>query len=119
MCMANTDPVNDCASVTAHILDKASQAGLARVYPIGAITKGMQGESLAEMGELAQSGCVAVSDDGRPVHSGGIMRRAIEYSAAFGLLVIDARTESRRVLTAVNADARAHDHISSDLDLRA
>ena len=89
MCMANTDPVNDCASVTAHILDKASQAGLARVYPVGAITKGMQGESLAEIGELAQSGCVAVSDDGRPVYSGGIMRRAIEYSAAFGLLVID------------------------------
>ena len=89
MCMANTDPVNDCASVTAHILDKASQAGLARVYPIGAITKGLRGESLAEMGELAQSGCVAVSDDGRPVDSGGIMRRAIEYAAAFGLLVID------------------------------
>lgn len=89
MCMANTDPVNDCASVTAHILAQASQAGLARVYPIGAITKGMQGESLAEMGELAHSGCVAVSDDGRPVRSGGIMRRAIEYSAAFGLLVID------------------------------
>ena len=89
MCMANTDPVNDCASVTAHILEKASQAALARVYPIGAITKGMLGESLAEMGELAHSGCVAVSDDGRPVHSGGIMRRAIEYSAAFGLLVID------------------------------
>jgi dihydroorotase len=89
MCMANTDPVNDCASVTSHILDKASEVGLARVYPIGAITKGMLGESLAEMGELAQSGCVAVSDDGRPVHSGGIMRRAIEYSGAFGLLVID------------------------------
>jgi dihydroorotase len=87
--MANTDPVNDCASVTAHILDKASQAGLARVYPIGAITKGMQGESLAEMAELADSGCVAVSDDGRPVHSGGIMRRAIEYAAVFDLLVID------------------------------
>ncbi len=89
MCMANTDPVNDCASVTAHILDKASQADLARVYPIGAITKGMQGESLAEMGELADNGCVAVSDDGRPVHSGGIMRRAIEYAAVFDLLVID------------------------------
>ena len=89
MCMANTNPVNDCASVTAHILDKAAQAGLARVYPIGAITKGLKGESLAEMAELAESGCVAVSDDGRPVHSGGIMRRAIEYSSVFGLLVID------------------------------
>ncbi|UCF89309.1 MAG: dihydroorotase [bacterium] len=89
MCMANTDPVNDCASVTAHILDKAQQAGLAKVYPIGAITKGLKGESLAEMAELAESGCVAVSDDGRPVHSGGVMRRAIEYASVFGLLVID------------------------------
>lgn len=89
MCMANTDPVNDCASVTAYILEKASHAHLARVYPIGSITKGMQGESLSEMGELAESGCVAVSDDGRPVTSGGIMRRAIEYAAGFGLLVID------------------------------
>ncbi len=89
MCMANTNPVNDCASVTAHILDKASQAALARVYPIGAITQGMQGETLTEMGELAENGCVAVSDDGRPVHSGGIMRRAIQYANVFGLLVID------------------------------
>ena len=89
MCMANTNPVNDCASVTAHILDKASQAALARVYPIGAITQGMRGETLTEMGELAENGCVAVSDDGRPVHSGGIMRRAIQYANVFGLLVID------------------------------
>ena len=89
MCMANTDPVNDCAAVTAYILEKASQAGLARVYPIGSITKGMQGESLSEMAELAQSGCVAVSDDGQPVDSSGTMRRALEYSALFGLLVID------------------------------
>ena len=89
MCMANTDPVNDCASVTAYILEKAFQAGLARVYPVGALTKGMQGESLSEIAELAKSGCVAVSDDGLPVSSSGIMRRALEYSALFGLLVID------------------------------
>ena len=89
MCMANTDPVNDCASVTSYILEKATQAGLARVYPIGSITRGMQGESLSEMAELAQSGCVAVSDDGKPVDSSETMRRALEYAGHFGLLVID------------------------------
>ena len=89
MCMANTDPVNDRASVTAHILQCASEAGLARVYPIGSVTKGMKGESLSEMGELSEAGCVAVSDDGYPVKGGEIMRRAIEYSAAFGMFVID------------------------------
>ncbi|UCG39488.1 MAG: dihydroorotase [bacterium] len=89
MCMANTNPVNDGASVTAYILDKAADAGLARVYPVGSVTKGMKGESLSEMGELAAAGCVAVSDDGHPVPNGEIMRRAIQYSAAFGLFVID------------------------------
>jgi dihydroorotase len=89
MCMANTDPVNDCASVTAHILERGQLAGLAKVYPVGAVTKGMQGESLSEMGELARSGCVAVSDDGMPVGSGALMRRALQYAAVFGLLVID------------------------------
>ncbi|MDF1535443.1 MAG: dihydroorotase [bacterium] len=89
MCMANTNPVNDCASVTSYILEKARLAGLARVYPVGSVTKGMAGESLSEMGELADCGCVAVSDDGRPVPNGEIMRRAIQYAAAFGLFVID------------------------------
>jgi len=89
MCMANTEPVNDCASVTAYILEKAALAGLARVYPIGAVTRGMEGESLSEMAELAQSGCVAVSDDGNPVKSSATMRRALEYAALFDLLVID------------------------------
>ncbi len=89
MCMANTDPVNDCASVTSYILEKARLAGLARVYPVGSVTKGMAGETLSEMGELADSGCVAVSDDGRPVANGEIMRRAIQYAETFGLFVID------------------------------
>lgn len=89
MCMANTEPVNDCAAVTTHILEKAALAGLARVYPVGAVTRGMEGESLSEMAELAQCGCVAVSDDGRPVNSSNTMRRALEYAAFFGLLVID------------------------------
>ncbi|TNF46959.1 dihydroorotase, partial [bacterium] len=89
LCMGNTEPVNDNASVTAHILTRAREAGTARVYPVGCITQGMKGEALSEMGELADAGCVAVSDDGRPVLSGEIMRRAIEYASVFGLLVID------------------------------
>jgi dihydroorotase len=89
MCMANTDPVNDSASVTSYILDRAREAGTARVYPVGCITQGMHGEALSEMGELADAGCIAVSDDGRPVLSGEVMRRAIEYASIFGLLVID------------------------------
>lgn len=96
LCMANTDPVNDCASVTAHILEKACRAGLARVYPVGSVTRGMEGESLSEMGELASAGCVAVSDDGHPVESGEIMRRAIQYAEAFGMFVID-HTEDRKI----------------------
>lgn len=89
LCMGNTEPVNDNASVTAYILNKAREAGTARVYPVGCITQGMKGEALSEMGELADAGCIAVSDDGRPVLSGEVMRRAIEYASGFGLLVID------------------------------
>jgi dihydroorotase len=96
MCMANTDPVNDCASVTAYILERAQLAGLAKVYPVGSVTRGMQGENLSEMGELALSGCIAVSDDGLPVASGALMRRALEYAAGFGLLVID-HAEDRNI----------------------
>jgi dihydroorotase len=86
-CMPNTNPVNDNRSMTEFILSQACQ-GSARVYPIGAITKGSKGEELAEMGELHDAGCVAVSDDGKPVMSAGIMRRALEYSKIFDMLVI-------------------------------
>src|SRR5215468_12568138 len=66
-CMPNTSPVNDNAGVTEYILKKAAEAGLARVYPIGAVSRGQAGEQLADIGELRQAGCVALSDDGRPV----------------------------------------------------
>jgi len=66
-CMPNTKPVNDNKTVTAYILAKAESAAIINVFPIGAITKGGKGESMAEMGELKEAGCVAVSDDGRPV----------------------------------------------------
>src|SRR5439155_1686271 len=76
-CMPNTSPVNDNQSVTEFILDKARAAGLAHVFPIGAITKGSEGKELAEFGELKDAGCVAVSDDGKPVMNGMVMRRAL------------------------------------------
>jgi dihydroorotase len=88
-CMPNTDPVNDQASITRFILQRAAEAGLARVYPIGAVSRGSQGEHLAELGDLRAAGCVAVSDDGRPVASAILMRRALEYAGMFGMPVID------------------------------
>ena len=87
--MPNTKPVNDNASVTRHIIDKAREAGFARVYPIGAITRGSKGEELAEMAEMKEAGAVAVSDDGRPVMNGQVMRHAMEYAHDHGLVVVD------------------------------
>ncbi len=89
LAMANTSPVNDRAPVTEYILEKARAAGLARVLPVGAVTQGQKGEALAELGELAQAGCVALSDDGHPVTNGLLLRRAMEYASVFGLLVLD------------------------------
>jgi dihydroorotase len=88
--MPNTTPVNDAAGITRAILEKATAEGSGvRVYPIGAITKGSRGEELAEYAELRQAGCVAVSDDGRPVASARMMRRALEYARGLGLPVVD------------------------------
>jgi len=78
-CMPNTSPVNDCRSVTELILSQARTEASARVFPIGAITKGSKGEELAEIGELVEAGCVGISDDGRPVMTSAVMRRAMEY----------------------------------------
>jgi len=88
-CMPNTKPVNDNQSVTEFILSKAAQAKKANVFPIGAITKGSEGQELAEIGELSVAGCVAISDDGRPVMNSLVMRRAMEYARAFGMPVVD------------------------------
>jgi len=85
--MPNTVPPNDSAAVTELILARAASARLARVYPVGCISKGQKGEELAEYGELQTAGCVAVSDDGRPVSSPALMRRALEYARAFDLPV--------------------------------
>jgi dihydroorotase len=83
--MPNTVPANDNTSVTELMLARAAAAGLARVFPVGAVTKGRKGEELAEYGELKAAGCVALSDDGSPVVSSALMRRALEYARAFGL----------------------------------
>lgn len=88
-CMPNTNPVNDNQAVTEFILERSRLAGLANVLPIGAITKGSEGKELAEIGDLRRSGCVAISDDGKPVMNSLVMRRAMEYALAFGLTVVD------------------------------
>jgi dihydroorotase len=87
-CMANTRPINDSGAVTQFIIERARLAGGARVYPVGALSRGLKGERLAEIGEMHRSGIVAVSDDGQPVMDGGLMRRALEYTRMFGLPVI-------------------------------
>jgi dihydroorotase len=87
-CMANTSPVNDSAAVTDYIRERAATAALARVYPIGAVSKGLNGEELAEIGEMHRAGIVGVSDDGMPIMNGGLMRRVLEYAAMFSLPVI-------------------------------
>jgi dihydroorotase len=88
-CMPNTSPVNDNAGVTGYILTKAAEAGLARVYPIGAVSRGQNGEQLADIAELKAAGCVAITDDGRPVATAMLMRRALEYTSMFDMPIIE------------------------------
>jgi dihydroorotase len=88
-CMPNTSPVNDNANVTLLILAKAAEAGQARVYPIGAVSKGSKGELLADIAELKEAGCVAITDDGHPVATALLLRRALEYAGMFGMPVIE------------------------------
>lgn len=87
--MPNTDPINDNPAVTRFVIEKGQAAQLANVFPIGAITKGSNGKELAEIGEMKNAGIVAVSDDGRPVPTPGMMRRAMEYATGFDLTVVD------------------------------
>jgi dihydroorotase len=87
--MPNTDPVTDNQAAVGFIVRQSQRAGAARVHPIGAISVGEKGEQLAEFGELVGAGAVAVSDDGRPVVSGHLMRTALEYARTFGIPVAD------------------------------
>jgi dihydroorotase len=113
-CMPNTSPVNDNAGVTEYILKKAAEANLARVYPIGAVSRGQKGEQLADIGELKQAGCVAVTDDGHPVSTALLMRRALEYTRMFDMPVIEHCEEPT-----LKGDGVAHEGlVASKLGLR-
>lgn len=87
-CMPNTKPVIDNKYIVKYILDRAKEVNLAKVYPIGAITVGLKGEMMAEMGKLKEAGIIAVSDDGQPVTTAQMMRLALEYAKDFDLLII-------------------------------
>jgi len=113
-CMPNTSPVNDNAGVTGYILAKAAEANLARVYPIGAVSRGQMGEQLADIAELKEAGCVAVTDDGRPVATAMLMRRALEYTSMFNMPVIEHCEEQT-----LKGDGVAHEGFqASSLGLR-
>jgi len=113
-CMPNTSPVNDSAGVTEFMLKRAAEAGLARVYPIGAVTRGSKGEQLADIAELHAAGCVAITDDGHPVATAMIMRRALEYTRMFDMPVIDHCEDQ-----SLKADGVAHEGFhASSLGLR-
>src|SRR6204780_1543674 len=88
-CMPNTSPINDNATVTSYIIERAERHAVVNVFPIGAITKGSAGEQLAAIGLMKEAGIVAISDDGRPVMNARVMRRAMGTARSFGLPVID------------------------------
>ncbi len=114
-CMANTEPVNDNRAVTDYILAKARQDGWVHVHPVGAVTRGLKGEALAELGELAEAGCVAYSDDGHPVMNAGLLRRALEYVQPFGLPIISHAEDAT-----LAAGGVIHEGVvSTELGLRA
>jgi dihydroorotase len=88
VCMANTMPVNDHAEITRYIREKSAREALANVFPVAAVTRGMEGKEMTDYAELSEAGAVAFSDDGRPVASSLLMRRALEYAKAFDLLIL-------------------------------
>ncbi len=94
--MANTSPVNDNPTVTRYILQKASLEARVDVYPVGAVTKGLRGEELAEIGLMVEAGCVAFSDDGHPLMNSMVMKRALEYLKRFDRVLI-AHCEDRNL----------------------
>jgi len=113
-CMPNTKPVNDNHAITRYIVDKAAKVAACNVYPIGSITQGLKGESLAEIGDMQDAGCAGFSDDGRPVISGELMRRALEYARPFGAVIISHAEDLSLVGEGVMNDG----HVSAELGLK-
>src|SRR6202049_4053765 len=87
-CMPNTKPVNDTATVTSYIVERARKLAVVNVFPIGAITKGSAGEELAALGAMKAAGAMAISDDGMPVMNSRVMRRAMEFARSYDLPII-------------------------------
>ena len=113
-CMPNTSPVIDSKAVASYIVNKAKSEAVVNVFPIGCITKGGKGESLAEMGELKEAGCVGVSDDGKPVCNSELMRRALEYAKGVGIAVISHSEE----LALVGDGVMNEGFVSTELGLK-
>jgi dihydroorotase len=113
--MPNTEPVMDSRSIIEYVLREAASRASVRVLPIGAVSKGREGKELAELGDLAQAGCIGFSDDGAPVYDATLMRRALEYANTFGLPVIDHCEEP-----SLTKDTVMHEGwVSTRLGLRA
>jgi dihydroorotase len=106
--MPNTNPLNDTRAVTDLIVQRARDKGVVRVYPIGCITQGQKGETLADMGELQEAGCVAVSDDGHGVMNSEVMRRALEYARSFRMPIVQHCEDS-----ALSAGGAMHEGLAS------
>lgn len=103
-CMPNTDPVIDNAAIASFVRERAKKSGRVNVLPIGSITKKQEGKELSEMAELVAAGCVAVSDDGKPVKDAAIMRNAMQYAAMFNLPVLSHCEE-----TSLSKDGQMHE----------
>lgn len=112
--MPNSKPVNDNKAVTTYIIAKAKSEGLVNVFPVGSVTQGSKGEHLAEMGDLKEAGCVAVSDDGKPVVNSELMRRALEYAKGMGIMLISHCEE----LSLVGEGVMNEGYTSTELGLR-
>lgn len=113
-CMANTQPVNDSPYVTAFIRERAKSTAVCRVFPIGAVTKGLKGEELSEIGGMIEEGAVAISDDGMPVMNSYLMRKAMDYSKAFDIPVISHSED----LNLVGKGVMNEGPLSNELGLR-
>lgn len=113
-CMANTQPVNDNPYVTAFIRERARAEGACRVFPIGAVSKGLKGEELAEIGGMVQEGAKALSDDGMPVMNSYLMRKAMDYARAFGVPIISHAEDANLVGQGVMNEGA----LSNELGLR-
>lgn len=113
-CMANTSPVNDTPYVTAFIRERAKETAACRVFPVGAVSKGLKGEELAEIGGMVNEGARAISDDGMPVMNSYLMRKAMDYAKAFGIPVISHSEDANLVGQGVMNESA----LSSELGLR-